>query len=75
MSHIFMSYCRHEQTLQALNECEWMDDLEQVSQAKIKDCYRLQKAIIELAKQFGCEISNKDEVLDNIKEQAIELSR
>ena len=36
MSHIFMSYCRHEQTLQALNECEWMDDLEQMSQAKIK---------------------------------------
>ncbi|ALV24704.1 hypothetical protein CIG2463D_1132 [Campylobacter iguaniorum] len=32
----------------------------------IADCARLQKYIIELAEQFGCEITNKQEVLQDI---------
>lgn len=36
----------------------------------IDDCARLQKYIVELAERFGCEITNKQEVLRDIDDTA-----
>lgn len=55
MREIFMSYCRHEMTLKALKECKWLGDLDDESEEVIAECARLQKYIIELADEFGCE--------------------
>lgn len=63
---IFMSYCRHQQTKRALQECDWLSDMSEDDTDVIADCARLQKYIIELAEQFGCEITNKQEVLQDI---------
>lgn len=57
MREIFMSYCRHEMTLKALKECKWLGDLDDESEEVIAECARLQKYIIELADEFGCEIN------------------
>ncbi|WP_058893339.1 hypothetical protein [Campylobacter iguaniorum] len=49
-----------------MQECDWLSDMSEDDTDVIADCARLQKYIIELAEQFGCEITNKQEVLQDI---------
>lgn len=73
MREIFMSYCRHEMTLKALKECKWLGDLDDESEEVIAECARLQKYIIELADEFGCEITNKEDVIKSIEDEKSNL--
>lgn len=73
MREIFMNYCRHEMTLKALKECKWLGDLDDESEEVIAECARLQKYIIELADEFGCEITNKEDVIKSIEDEKSNL--
>lgn len=66
----YMKYCEHQMIKRDLNSCRWSDDLNETNANEdiVCDCVDLQKYIIELAEQFGCEISNKEEVLSNLDE-------
>lgn len=66
---VFVSQDRHLMTLRSLRECEWINRLagdDEVSEEMAKNCVVLQKYIIKLAESFGCEIPNKQAVLESI---------